>query len=274
MLEMRTSLRKNLRRYLALRPLQRSYRLLYRFALMGMNYGGAGSARSSGDDQALRLLRSAQPETTQPLVVFDVGANVGSYVSQVLEYLGNGVEIHAFEPSSTAFAKLRRRLDERPNVHLVPAGIGAAAGESRLFSAVPGSVLASTYVNPLDMNVVGESIELLTLDGFCAESGIEHIDLLKLDLEGGELDALRGSQRLIDADAIDLIQFEFGQPSMGSRTFFVDLFQFLDPRYMIYRVLPHGLIRIDAYHETLEVFMSTNYLAVSRSRASKYPTLR
>lgn len=62
-----------------------------------------------------------------------------------------------------------------------------------------------------------------------------------------------------------MVQFEFGQPSLGARTFFSDLFHLLAPRYDVYRVLPRGLERIDGYHETLEVFMSTNYLAIARN---------
>jgi FkbM family methyltransferase len=261
------NLRKSLRRYLALPALQSSFRLLYRVALVGMNYGGAGSARSSGDEQALELLRSG----SGPFVVFDVGANIGSYVVQVLEHLGEAVTVHAFEPSSAAFARLREHVGDRKTVQLVSKGIGATSGTSTLFSAVPGSVLASTYVSPLDQEALpGEPIEIVSIDDYCRAHGVEHIDLLKLDLEGGELDALRGAQRLLERDAIDMIQFEFGQPSIGARTFFVDLFQLLSARYQIYRVLPHGLVRLDAYHETLEVFMSTNYLAVSRERASRF----
>jgi hypothetical protein len=121
----------------------------------------------------------------------------------------------------------------------------------------------------MDGAVAGEPIQLISLDDFCSDRAIDHIDLLKLDLEGGELDALRGARALLDNERIDLIQFEFGQPSLGARTYFVDLFDTLAKRYEIFRVLPNGLERLATYHETLEVFMSTNYLAVLRSRADR-----
>ena len=257
-------LRKNLRRYIARPGLQRSFRLLYRIALAGMNYGGAGSNVSAGDEIALRRVAAARRETRATPVVFDVGANIGSYVAQILGVLGDDVTVHAFEPSSAAFSRLRETFAQRPNVHLVQAGIGRVRGPATLWSAVPGSVLASTYVNPVDGELPGERIQLVTLDDFCEEHDIRRIDLLKLDLEGGELDALRGASRLLQAAAIEMIQFEFGQPSLGSRTLFVDLFELLKDRFDLYRVLPQGLEPLPEYHETLEVFMSTNYLAIAR----------
>jgi len=258
-------LRKSVRRYLAHPRLQQPFRLLYRIALAGMNYGGAGSYLSAGDELALKRVAKRRESGRSP-VIFDVGANVGSYTNQVLEICGEDVVVYAFEPSAAAFARLQNEVGARPQVHLVRAGIGAKRGTATLWSDAPGSVLASTYVNPVNANVAGEQIEIETLDEYCETHGITHIDLLKLDLEGGELDALRGAKRLLDAGAIELVQFEFGQPSLGARTYFVDLFEMLHPRYEIFRVLPKGLERLAGYHETLEVFMSTNYLAIKSTR--------
>lgn len=258
-------LRKSVRRYIALPRLQQPFRLLYRVALAGMNYGGACSTSSSGDELPLERLVTMRARSTTPAVVLDVGANVGSYVSQVLRIVGDDTVVYAFEPSSTALTHLRRKFGTKSNVHLVAQGVGAASGAATLWADIPGSVLASTYVNPMSGDVPGEPIQLVTLDAFCEQRGIDRVDLLKLDLEGGELDALRGARRLLEVDAIAMIQFEFGQASLGARTFFSDLFGLLTRRFKIYRILPNGLEPIAAYHETLEVFMSTNYLAVSRA---------
>jgi len=254
--------RKRARSYLAQPSLQGAYRLLYRIALAGMNYGGAGSNASAGDSVALRLL-AASPRG--PKIVFDIGANVGAYTEQVLRIVGSDVTIIAFEPSRTAFEALRARFRDRANVELHHRGMGARCGTATLWSSVPGSVLGSTFRDAAaDANVQGELIEMVSLDEFCAERGIEHIHLLKVDVEGGELDVLRGASRLLAADAIDFVQFEFGQPSLGARSFFGDLYRLLDPQFEIFRVLPNGLEPLGRYHETLEVFMSTNYVAIAR----------
>ena len=143
-------------------------------------------------------------------------------------------------------------------------GIGAERGTATLYASVPGSVLGSTFRSPLYDSSSGEQIQLETIDDDCAAHGISQIDLLKLDLEGGEYGALLGASRMLEARAISMIQFEFGQPSIGARTYFADLFQLLEPAYDLFRVLPRGLERLSAYDEMLEVFMSTNYLAIAK----------
>ncbi|MDX2089250.1 MAG: FkbM family methyltransferase [Kofleriaceae bacterium] len=253
-------LRKRLREHIARPLLQRPYRLLYRVALAGMNYGGAGSSASSGDLVALQRIAANRDRQS---VVLDVGANVGTYLGQVLATLGTNTRVFALEPSRTAFEALERRFGGTPGVQLSRVGVGAVPGRATLWGSQAGSVLASIYPSGNESGG-GEDIEVVTIDEFCAARQIEQIDLLKLDVEGAELDALRGARGLLERGAIGMVQFEFGQPSLGARTFFADLFHLLAPQYEIYRVLPRGLERIEAYHETLEVFMSTNYLAIVR----------
>jgi FkbM family methyltransferase len=255
-----TQLRKRARRYLAKPALQHAYRLMYRLSLAGMNYGGAGSMWSAGDELALAQLA----HLGGPRVIFDVGANVGVYVELALRLLGDVATVYAFEPSPRAFAELKDGYAATRNVHLIPCGVAARTGQATLFAAKPGSVLGSMYVNPTYEGLAEETIQLVTIDEFCAELDIRRIDLLKLDVEGGEHEALLGARRMLEAGAIERVQFEFGQPSLGARTFFSDLYRLLAPSYNLFRVLPGGLEPLTAYHETLEVFMSTNYLAIRR----------
>lgn len=255
-------LKKRLRSLVAHPFMQDGFSLLHRIALAGMNYGGAASTASAGDRVALDRLAD---EPSRELVVLDVGANTGGYVSLVREVLGPQPTVVAFEPSAEAFTALERAHGTQSRTHLVRAGVGETAGRAALFSPRPGSVLASLYA---DGAADAQDIEVITLDGYCAEHRIERIDLLKLDVEGGELAALRGARRLRDEHRIRMIQFEFGQPSLRARTYLADLFSVLSNDFELYRVLPSGLRRLRAYHESLEVFMSTNYLAIAKRDAN------
>ena len=88
--------------------------------------------------------------------------------------------------------------------------------------------------------------------------------MLKLDVEGHELKVLNGAHSLINSNSIDFIQFEFGGCNIDSRTYFQDFFYLLNPYYEIYRLVKDGIVLIEHYEERHEVFVTTNYLAISR----------
>ena len=110
-----------------------------------------------------------------------------------------------------------------------------------------------------------EEIVVKTLDSFCADNDIHQIHLLKLDVEGHELAALKGATRFLQAGRIDFIQFEFGGCNIDARTFFQDYYYLLTDQYRLYRVLIDGLHELTGYREADEIFITTNFLAARRS---------
>jgi hypothetical protein len=135
------------------------------------------------------------------------------------------------------------------------------------------SIHADAYIDGADLatgTFISEEIRLRTIDEFCGDQGISRVDMLKIDVEGNELNVLRGSTRMIEAGAVGAIQFEFGEAQIGSGTFFKHIYQFLSPRYRIHRILRSGLSRaFETYDVILEVYRTTNYLAVLRDGPSK-----
>jgi hypothetical protein len=102
------------------------------------------------------------------------------------------------------------------------------------------------------------------LDDMLHEHGVEHVDFLKMDLEGHELFALRGARGYLAQRRVSALSFEFGSANVNSRTFFRDLWEFLRPLgYDVHRIIPGGrAVRVDRYDETLEFFRgATNYVA-------------
>ena len=236
--------------------------------LMGM---GAGSIiEDSGEVSVIQLLRRLNGSGSRQMVVFDVGANKGQFLSKLLvSTAGLELRCHSFEPSPSTFAILSGKLPEGPRHRLHNLGFGKAAGRLALFSDCEGSGSASLSKRRLDHIGVSfdrsETVEIDTLDRFCERERISQIDLLKIDVEGHELDVLSGAQGLLSLGAIKLVAFEFGGCNIDTRTFFQDFFYFFKERgYRLSRITPAGVfVPIAEYTESDEHFRTTNFLAVT-----------
>jgi hypothetical protein len=76
---------------------------------------------------------------------------------------------------------------------------------------------------------LSEKVKISTIDDHCSDRGIAHIDLLKLDVEGHELDVLNGGSEMFRKSAIHRITFEFVCCNIATRTFFQDFLFFPRP---------------------------------------------
>jgi FkbM family methyltransferase len=175
-----------------------------------------------------------------------------------------------FEPSATAFAELTRRLGDR--VTAFEYGLSDHEGSITLYAPEAGSALASPHQrrHPVARWDPLESVRMKRLDSVVPELELTRIDLLKLDVEGHELAALRGADQTLRSGVIETIQFEFGGCAIDSRVFLRDFFELLSERFAISRVVQDGLFPIE-YSELHEVFTTTNYVATARHPRSSEP---
>ncbi len=216
-----------------------------------MGYGNGDPAKN-GEQWLLERL----PERP---VVLDVGANVGGYSRMVLK-ARPGATIHAFEPSATAF----RQLVNLPGVVAHHHGLSDKEGAMTLFSDQQGSEMASVHQRDLERlsirTDVTENATFCRLDAVWPELAVEHVDLLKIDVEGHDLHVLRGAGDLLDGRRIRMVQFEFGGANIDSRSFLRDFLKLLEPTYRVSRLLPRGFA-VASGDERGEVFVYANYVA-------------
>ena len=250
---------------------QRVFEKLHAVALAGMNFGEGNHPLFSGEKYVIRYLRDRVLSATNPLIVFDVGANVGVYTRALLAELADKAIVYAFEPATKTFEILENHVGSNENVKLYALGFGHEEASATLYSAGEGSKLGSLYDTTARLSRLGlaveelESVNLTTIDLFCEREGVDRIHLLKLDVEGHELKVLEGSRGMLASGRIDALQFEFGAANVDSRTFFRDFFDLLSDRYELFRVLQDGLFPVREYRETYEVYKrATNYLALRR----------
>ena len=89
---------------------------------------------------------------------------------------------------------------------------------------------------------------------------MDKVDVLKLDVEGHELDVLRAATDQLKT--VRVIQFEFGGCNIDTRTYWQDFWYLLsDAGYRLYRLAPRRLIQVSRYHERDESFLTTNFFA-------------
>jgi FkbM family methyltransferase len=237
-------------------------RLLLGMALRGM--GVDNHDLSQRDERRfLRRLRAKLP--TDP-VVFDVGANIGQYASLVLAELRD-VRLYSFEPNPYAFAKLTRAI-ESPQFRPANVALGAKAGPAVMFDHADaqgswhGSLVKGVIETVHHDRAQEISVQVSTVDDAMAERGLDHLDLLKIDVEGLEADVLRGAHSAIGARRIGVVQFEFNEMNVVSKHFLAD-FEALLPGYRLHRLLLNGAL-LDLSGESImkrELFGYQNIVA-------------
>jgi FkbM family methyltransferase len=156
--------------------------------------------------------RSATPRGG---IVLDVGANVGAYALLFAQWVGEGGRVYAFEPDPLAQQGLRTHIalnTLESRVTPIDCAIADRQGRARLavFDA-PGISRLSVDDDPGRTDAV--EVGVTSIDEFCAERHLRP-DVIKLDVEGAELPALRGASRTIAALGSDLQLFVEMHPKL------------------------------------------------------------
>ena len=216
-----------------------------------------GDMNTNGE---LYLLKDVLPNCA---VVFDVGANVGDWAELALG-INPAINMHCFEPSAVTYQTLKTRGLVGKLV-LNNLGLGSIQEDRTLHVFSDGAGTNSVYrregINAVQSKT--EQISLTTLDAYCQQAQVRQIDLLKLDVEGHELDVLKGAQAMLAQGQIKRIQFEYGGTYIDARILLKDLFDLLLPfSYRLYKIYPNELHLIEQYDQVLENFQYANYLAI------------
>jgi FkbM family methyltransferase len=141
-------------------------------------------------------------KTLSPGMVFvDGGANDGLYSILAGHYVGHSGRVLAVEPSSRECQRLQANvaLNQLDNVLLEQVALGEEPGESYLAVAGIGrEVLNAVLPRQSDSTQAGgESVRVETIDSLVSRHRLERVDVIKLDIEGSEVDALLGADETI-----------------------------------------------------------------------------
>ena len=151
--------------------------------------------------------------------ILDIGANVGQYIEGVVRHGYKG-QIYSFEPIPSVFQKLSRESKKYPNVKTFNLGVGSK--ETEIMMNIAENFASSSILNVGEVSLAAEpktrtthqeKIKITTIDSFFMNNKPFHKEiLLKLDIQGYELEALKGAMQSLPS--IKLIQTEMSFTSL------------------------------------------------------------
>ncbi len=217
---------------------------------------------------ARRLLRPG-------MTVLDVGASIGAFTLHAARLVSPGGAVHAFEPTGRSFQRLQENLEHAPQLRAVVtanrAAIFNAEGDVALNVFPPEYAEWNSLGTPTMLTRDGkqmapthtETVPAYTIDAYCARQGIAHIGLLKIDVEGFEVEALEGARAMVGGGRVDYLLFEISlQPLTGTNRTARDVIgAFAACGLRVSRITPAGeLVPIDDPAQFEAPFFA-NYLA-------------
>lgn len=157
------------------------------------------------DALALRIMRTVlRPDS----VCVDIGAHKGEFLDDILELSPKGTH-YGFEPIPGMFAELSKKYEGKSNVHLHNCALSDAPGQTTFEFVVSNPAYSGLkrrkYVKEEKIEQI--SVELLTLDDVIPSD--TNIDFIKVDVEGAELQVLRGARQHLTRSK-PVVVFEHG----------------------------------------------------------------
>jgi FkbM family methyltransferase len=161
-----------------------------------------GSYEPETQDLLLRVLPAGG-------VLIDVGANIGTFTIPAAKHVRSSGCVIAIEASREVFNVLQKNIDTNrvKNVQLVCAAASATAGDVEFYPA-PADHFGMGSRAP-QFNAAPMTIPSVTLDSLVQSFSLSSVDLIKIDVEGFEVDVLKGATGLLNGKNPPLIIFEF-----------------------------------------------------------------
>jgi FkbM family methyltransferase len=223
------------------------------FHLLGYSIGRLKNGekdfdRSFGKDEDLDLqvlLRRVSKPT-----IFDIGANTGQSIDRFRLLFLDSI-IYSFEPDKVTFQTLREN-HSGDGQYVFEIALGDKPGKAELYlntSKNMNSLLKSE--NPQWGRRDGEyEVTVSTVDKFCDENEIMHIDLLKTDTQGFELQVLQGCSRMMREKRIDFVTME---------VIFSSMYEGISPFDEVYRLMLDNGFRLVSFYQFYHLDQLANW---------------
>lgn len=168
--------------------------------------------------------------------ILDIGANIGYYSKLLSRLTTDQGHVYCFEPDHTNFQHLQKNTQHLPNVTLLNAAVSDTTGPLNIYKSKLLNVDHRTY--PVENHGSIETIQAVCMDDFLAKQAIARVDFIKIDIQGYELTAFKGMQRLLQQPTPPTILAEYwphGFKRAGTSA--LEFFEFFERlAYQFYRL--------------------------------------
>jgi len=171
-----------------------------------------GTLQSSLVDAAWTLGDLTQLTGSSRPFVIDVGANIGQFACAV-KLLSPDAEVLCFEPDPEVAARLKHNVSGLSDVEVKAAALGPVSGTATLYRH------HLSVMSTLVRGLVSDSTEKIDVPLLALDEVIEddrRVDLLKVDVEGAELDVLRGAVKTLQRTHFLLVEVGLARDEHGA----------------------------------------------------------
>jgi len=172
-----------------------------------------------------------EPYLKPGMTVFDVGANIGYLTYFFCRHVAPGGQVYSFEPEATNFREMAANVEKNGITFCCPlqVAVGARDGEICFAPGLNGHINADSASLP--------NCTIISLDSFVRRRSIQHVSLVKIDVEGWELDVLEGMREILSREEKPILYVE------------------VHPQGFLGKGAPEKVIRfLQAYYRNLTVF--------------------
>lgn len=201
------------------------------------------------------------------MIIIDIGAHIG-YFTRLFSYLTKSSgHVYAFEADPSNFALLKKNTLHSKNINIYQFAISDYEGNIDFFHSELKTGCHSTI--PSSMRHTKLSVAATTLDEIVKKENINHVDIIKMDIEGGEVAALRGMLNTLATNTEMQLITEFNPECFVEANIKpLDFLQQLtESGFFIYAIRPSGqLDLINTNQSEAEIMQGMSFVNVYCSK--------
>jgi FkbM family methyltransferase len=167
----------------------------------------------------------------------DIGANIGLMSIYASKIIGDNGKVYSVEanPNTIAILEKNINLNKIKNIEILPFAVGSKMDRGKIYSNLNWNRGSASLVN-IDKESISYDINIIPLDEYFKK--IPPFKLIKIDIEGFELEALKGMKKLLKACPNAVLIIECGEPIINTEYSKFSVFNFIKElnHYNIYKL--------------------------------------